>query len=118
MSQSTAHESSKASIGSRYVIALLSVVAAVIISRIPGLNLQAAPVSLLLSAIMFSAWFGGLGPGLVAVVLSSLAFDYYALEPQFSLALRPENIPRFIVFCLSALFGCGLSVAQEEPPSL
>jgi K+-sensing histidine kinase KdpD len=114
MSQSTFHESSKASVVSRYLIAWLSVVAAVVISRVPAFHLQAAPVSLLLCAIMFSAWFCGLGPGLLAVVLSSLTFDYYFLEPQFSLGLRPENIRRFVMFCLASLFGTGLSVLQRR----
>ena len=28
-------------------------------------------------AIIISAWFGGMGPGLLAVALSTLAVDYY-----------------------------------------
>jgi hypothetical protein len=41
-----------------YGIAVLSVTAALIISR-PVLHLQDAPVSLFLCAVILSAWFGG-----------------------------------------------------------
>jgi hypothetical protein len=45
-----------------YWIAVFSVGAALIISRWPALHLQDAPVSLFLCAVIFSAWFGGVGP--------------------------------------------------------
>lgn len=60
-----------------YGVAVLSVAAAVIIGKWPALHLQSAPVSLFLCAVMFSAWFGGLRPGLLAVSLSTVAFAYY-----------------------------------------
>jgi PAS domain S-box-containing protein len=97
-----------------YGIAVLSVAAAVIIGQVPALHLQAAPVSLFLCAVMFSAWFGGVGPGLLAISLSVLAFDYYVLPPIYSLALKPEEIPRLVIFTLSALFVGSLSAAQRS----
>src|SRR5712692_8419606 len=72
-----------------YGIAVLSVAAALIIARWPALHLEAAPVSLFLCAVMFSAWFGGVGPGLLATALSGLAFYYYFLPPMYSLAAKP-----------------------------
>src|SRR6267143_927585 len=62
-----------------YGIAILSVSSALIISRWPPLHLETAPVSLFLCAIMITALFGGVVPGLLATALSSLAFDYYFL---------------------------------------
>jgi PAS domain S-box-containing protein len=88
--------------------------AALIISRWPAFHLQTAPVSLFLCAIMFSAWLGGVGPGLLAILLSTLAFNYYFLEPQYSLGLKAEDLPRFIIFTLSALFAGALSAAQRR----
>src|SRR6267143_6033928 len=87
-----------------YGIAVLSVTVALIISRWPALHLQDAPVSLFLCAVMLSAWFGGVGPGLLATTLSDLAFDYYFLAPMHSLAAKPEEIPRLVIFTVSALF--------------
>ena len=64
-----------------YGISILLVTAAVIISRWPVLHLEAGPASVFLCTIMISAWIGGVGPGLLAIVLSCLAFNYYFLPP-------------------------------------
>src|SRR6267142_2812830 len=96
-----------------YGIAVLSVTAALIISRWPALHLQDAPVSLFLCAVILSAWFGGAGPGLLATALSAFAFYYYFLPPIYSLAAKPEEIPRLLVFTVSALFVGLLSAAQR-----
>jgi PAS domain S-box-containing protein len=97
-----------------YGIAVLSVAAALIISRWPVLHLQEAPVSLFLCAVILSAWFGGIGPGLFATALSALAFYYYFLPPIYSLGAKSEELPRLAVFMLSALFVGSLSVAQRS----
>jgi PAS domain S-box-containing protein len=97
-----------------YGIAVLSVAAAVIIGQAPALHLQTAPVSLFLCAVMFSAWFGGIRPGLLAILLSVLAFDYYVLPPIYSLALKPQEITRLVIFTLSALFVGSLTAAQRS----
>ncbi|HVH87597.1 MAG TPA: ATP-binding protein [Terriglobales bacterium] len=97
-----------------YAIALLSVSGALIISRVQLLHLETAPVSLFLCAVMLSSWFGGVRPGLLATILSGLAFDYYVLSPTHSLAVKPEEVPRLIVFTVSALFVALLSAAQRS----
>jgi C4-dicarboxylate-specific signal transduction histidine kinase len=97
-----------------YGIAILSVSSALIISQWPLLHLETAPVSLFLCAVMITAWFGGVGPGLFATALSSLAFDYYFLSPIYSLAAKTGEIPRLIIFTVSALFVGSLSAAQRS----
>jgi PAS domain S-box-containing protein len=97
-----------------YGIAVLSVAVALTISRWPPLHLQDAPVSLFLCAVILSAWFGGVWPGLLATVLSALAFYYYFLSPIHSLDAKPVEIPRFVVFMVSALFVGVLSIAQRN----
>ena len=96
-----------------YGIAVLSVGTAFILSHLPLLHLEAAPVSLFLCAVMFSAWLGGVGPGLLATVLSAVGFYYSFLSPLNSLAAKPGEMARFFVFVLSALFVGSLSVAQR-----
>jgi PAS domain S-box-containing protein len=96
-----------------YWIAVVSVAAALIISRWPTLHLQDAPVSLFLCAVILSAWFGGVWPGLLATALSALAFYYYFLPPIHSLNGKPDEIPRFAIFMVSALFVGSLTVAQR-----
>jgi PAS domain S-box-containing protein len=96
-----------------YGIPVLSVGAALIISRLPAIHLQDAPVSLFLCAVILSAWFGGVGPGLLATALSALAFNYYFLPPIHSLGPKPDEIPRLVIFTVSALFVGSLSAAQR-----
>src|SRR5262245_13716579 len=88
-----------------YGIAVLSVTVALIIAWWIDLHLRSAPhVSLFLCAVLCSARFGGAKPGLLAIVLSALAFDYYFLAPTYSLALEFDEIPRLLTFGLSAFF--------------
>src|SRR5260221_612785 len=64
-----------------YLIPILSVATALIIARWLNINMVTAPVSLFLCAIMFSAWYGGVKPGLFAMALSVLAFKFYFVAP-------------------------------------
>ena len=97
-----------------YGVAVLSVVAALILAWWIDSVWQSVPhVSLFLCAVMFSAWFGGIRPGLLAIIFSALAFDYYFLPPIYSLDLTKE-LPRLAFFVLSALFIVLLSAAQRS----
>ena len=69
----------------RYGVAVVSVTAALIGSQVLERYLVPAPASLFLCAVMFSAWFGGLRPGLLATALSVLVFAYYFTAPLYSL---------------------------------
>jgi len=97
-----------------YGIAVLLVIAVAIISLWPSFHLQTAPASLFLCAILFGAWFGGAGPGLLATAISATVFYYYFLPPVYTFAAKPEEIPRFIVFFVAALFVWTLSAAQNS----
>jgi K+-sensing histidine kinase KdpD len=66
----------------------MSVIVAQISSQWLDVYWVAAPVSLFPCAVMFSSWFGGPKPGLLATVLSVLIFKYYYLaRPR----LRPTS---------------------------
>ncbi|HWN94046.1 MAG TPA: PAS domain S-box protein [Methylomirabilota bacterium] len=97
-----------------YGAAVLSVTAALIIARWLDIHAVTAPVSLFLCALMFSTWYGGLKPGLLAMALSLLAFDFCFVAPINSLAIEIQEIPRFLIFALAALFVVSLSVAQRS----
>ena len=97
-----------------YGLAVLSVAAALVVSRMPAIHLQDAPVSLFLCAVILSAWFGGVWPGLLATAFSALAFNYYFLPPVYSLGPKPDEIPRLVIFTVSALFVGALSAAQRN----
>ncbi len=97
-----------------YGVPIVGVGITVFIARWLDVHLQAAPVSLFVCAVMFSGWFGGYRPGLLAAVLSILAFDYYFVRPIN--AWRPEidEIPRLGVFALAAFFVGSLSARQRS----
>ena len=97
-----------------YGTAVLSVLGALLISHWRFFHLESAPVSLFLCAVMFSAWLGGVGPGFLATILSALAFYYSFLPPVDSFVAKPSEIPRFLIFIVSALFVGSLSVAQRR----
>jgi PAS domain S-box-containing protein len=100
-----------------YGVAVLSVSAALILTLWLRMEVgqESTPiVGLFLCAVMLSAWFGGVWPGLLATALSLLAFVYYFAAPFYSWAVEIKEIPRLLVFTLSALFiGC-LSAAQRS----
>jgi transcriptional regulator with PAS, ATPase and Fis domain len=71
-------------------------------------------VSLFLCAIIVSAWFGGAGPGCLAIGLSSVGFYYSFLPPVDSFVGKPGQAERFVVFTFSALLVGAVSVAQRR----
>jgi C4-dicarboxylate-specific signal transduction histidine kinase len=99
----------------RYAITLLLVAAAVVLAQLLERYWQSTPfVSLFLCAIMFSAWFGGLTQGLIAIFLLALAFDYYFLPPTHSLVPNLNELPRLVLFAGSALLVGLMSAAQRR----
>jgi len=96
-----------------YGVAFLSVAATLLVSRLHA-NLQAAPVSLFLCAIMFTAWVGGLRAGVLAAVLCLLSFKYYFLAPIHSLAIEPQEVARLVIFVLAAIFVLAITGAQKR----
>jgi C4-dicarboxylate-specific signal transduction histidine kinase len=97
-----------------YGLAVLSVAVALAISLLLDRYLVSAPASLFLCAVMFSAWYGGVRPGLLAVALSLLGFVYYFVTPIYSLYMPIEELPRVFIFLVSALFVGSLSAAQRR----
>lgn len=97
-----------------YGVAALSVSIALLIAHWTVFHLESAPVSLLLCAVILSAWFGGTGPGFLATLLSTVAFYYSFLPPVDSFVAKPNQIARFFVFVASAVLVGSLSVAQRK----
>src|SRR5262245_4773780 len=61
--------------------------------------------TLFLAAVLVSAWFGGLGPAVLATVLAALLGDYYFLPPVGSvLSGDQREMNRLIQFVIEGLF--------------
>jgi K+-sensing histidine kinase KdpD len=66
----------------RYGIAVASIaLASGLKLLLDPLMTDPSPFLLLLGAIMIAAWFGGLGPGLLATVLGAMSADFLFLAP-------------------------------------
>jgi K+-sensing histidine kinase KdpD len=83
----------------RYGVAVLAVgVAFAIKLFLDPLIVQETPFLLIFGAIMISAWYGGLRPGLLATVAAGLATDHFFLQPTPApspgLAWRPCRFSR------------------------
>jgi PAS domain S-box-containing protein len=96
-----------------YGIAVLLVTSTMIISHwlTPHIGF---PGTLFLCAVMLSAWFGGVGPGLVATALSILAFHYSFLHPTNLLGPQPREMPRLVMNAVANLLVGLLSAAQRS----
>jgi signal transduction histidine kinase len=114
MSRSSPLEWSGRSAFAHYAGAVLSVAAAVVAALLLEPRMHSSPfVSLSLCAIMFSAWFGGLGPGLLATVLSVAGFIFYFIPPIGSFEVVPSDLPRIVLLAVAALFVVWLNVARR-----
>jgi PAS domain S-box-containing protein len=65
-------------------------------------------------AIAVTVWFGGMRPGLLAIVLSILSIDYFFLPPIYSISLDLTHVPYFIVFTLFGLSISWLSASRRH----
>jgi signal transduction histidine kinase len=67
-----------------------------------------APASCFLLAVMVSSLFGGLGPGLLSVAISALAFGFIFLPRTLPPAVEPAVVLRFVVFLGATIVVTGL----------
>jgi PAS domain S-box-containing protein len=107
---------------SHYAIALLSVAVAIVAAELITRLLHAEAIaSSMLCAVIFAAWVGGRGPGLLAVTLALMAFHYYLMPPSNSFAWKHDllavgisEVPRLILFSITSLVVAFLISAQRK----
>jgi PAS domain S-box-containing protein len=69
---------------------------------------------LFLFAIALTVWFGGSGPAVLAVALSSLAFNYFFTEPFYSLYIGTSELPYYFAFILFAILLTWFSTVRRR----
>jgi PAS domain S-box-containing protein len=63
-----------------------------------------APFLFFIGALVVAAWYGGLGPGLVATFVSAIVADYYLLPPLHTIGPRTLSQTVWLIsFCLIGL---------------
>lgn len=100
------------------LLGLIVAIAAVGIATLltfPLVGVTVHSLSLLFTAaVMFSAWYGGLIPGLVASLLSVLSFDWFFDFTPHALDLSIAGIERALVFTAVAAFITALNIQQRN----
>jgi PAS domain S-box-containing protein len=87
----------------RYGLAILSVgIALGTALLLERYHFHGVEFPLFLFAIALTVWYAGVGPAILAVLLSSLAFDYFFTEPLYSFYVRSSDLPTYIIFVLFA----------------
>jgi C4-dicarboxylate-specific signal transduction histidine kinase len=69
---------------------------------------------LFFAAVMASAWFGGTGAGLFAVLLSTLLTDYFFVPPFHSFIVDATNVSYFGAFVICALVASWVSSSKKK----
>jgi PAS domain S-box-containing protein len=70
----------------------------------PGIGPTALPFTIFFPAVAAAAWYGGLGPGLLAIPLSALAANWFFTEPFHAFSLTSKNdFLTLAVFLLASL---------------
>ena len=102
----------------RYGVAVLAIGMAFLVKLLlDPLIVQETPFLLIFGAIMISAWYGGLGPGLLATVAAGLATDYFFLQPTSSFSgFSLETVP-LLAFFLEGTLVCLLVEALRAARS-
>jgi PAS domain S-box-containing protein len=69
---------------------------------------------LFLPVILLATWYGGTGPGLLAVLLSTLSINFFILEPRLAFAFSFRDAVHLAVFLLTALLISSWSTARRR----
>ena len=90
----------------RYGVAVLAVVLALLLMLWlnPWVAMTKSPFLMFFGAVMVSAWYGGMGAGLLATVLSALLSSYFFIHPINNfLSLDLTDSVRLLLFLLQGI---------------
>jgi signal transduction histidine kinase len=76
--------------------------------------LEHAPSPPFLAAVALAAWYGGLGPGILATALSVLALDFFFVSPVYSFGVGLVDGVRMGTFILVAVLLSSLDAARRR----
>jgi len=97
-----------------YGVAVAVVALALVLTLLLRPFLDPDVFSLFFAAVMVSAWYGGLGPGLLATALAVLLIDAFLLYPVDQFTLNLHSFLRLIMFMLVALLISSLTAARRR----
>jgi light-regulated signal transduction histidine kinase (bacteriophytochrome) len=65
-------------------------------------------------AVALTTWYAGAGPSVLAVLLSSVCFDYFFTEPLYSLDISRKDLPYYFTFLAWAAIVASFSAARRR----
>jgi two-component system, NtrC family, sensor kinase len=98
----------------RYIIAIGAVAVALSLAALIPARADPSHFSLFFIAVMLSSWYGGLGAGLIATLLSALSLDYYFLSDLYSIDFDWRAFLRLGVFTTVAVTTSYLTTARKR----
>jgi signal transduction histidine kinase len=82
----------------RYGLAVALACAALILTYVFQRLIQNPVFEFCQAAVVLSAWYGGLGPGITAGIVGALGLDYFFIPPIFELTLSADDFVRLVIF--------------------
>jgi PAS domain S-box-containing protein len=99
----------------RYSIAVLLTALALALGLLGRGSLGAAATYLFfLGAVMLSSWISGLGPGLVATLLGTVAADYFLIPPIYALTFDSSRLVQLSTFIAISILISSLNDARRR----
>jgi signal transduction histidine kinase len=97
--------------GLAVVLVAVSIAVALVLQAYEFRDIE-LPVLLLVIGVV--TWYAGSGPAVLAVVLSTAAFDYLLVEPLYTLYVSVRDLPYFLVFVLAAIIIASFSAVRRR----
>lgn len=97
-----------------YGVAALTVAIALILTQLLFPLLELTPSPLFFAAVAISAWYGGMGSGLLATILAAVAIHYFFREPISPFAIKFADVLLLTVFGFVSLLIGSLTDARRR----
>jgi PAS domain-containing protein len=78
------------------------------------LQFRDVEVPLFLFAVAVTAWYGGTGAAVLALLISCISFDYFFVEPLYTLDVSLADLPYFTVFAAFATLVTWFSTVRRR----
>ncbi|MDQ3225608.1 MAG: PAS domain S-box protein [Chloroflexota bacterium] len=98
----------------RYGVAIALVLLASLLTLVLSPRLTIPPFAPFYGAVALTAWYGGLGPALLATALSLLGISLFALEPIRGWSTSPDDLIRLFSFLAVSALLAGLSASRDR----
>jgi PAS domain S-box-containing protein len=97
-----------------YLGSVLAILAALLVSLILREVIEPTPFLIFWPAVTLCAWYGGLGPGLLATSLTVVLINYFFQYPLHTLEIAPLDLLRLAMFSATAIIISSASERQRQ----